>query len=527
MNESNQSRPKDELIQKLTQIVHKNLNNEQFGVSELAEQFGMNRSHLYRKVLVLTKKSLSQFIREIRLTEALKLLNEESVTVSEVAYRVGFNNPSYFNTCFHDHYGFPPGEAKQVKLDNPLQHKNSEANSAKHRFPFAKKYAFIALFFLLVIVSIATVIFLKRDKDSIDEKSIAVLPFTSLSDDPEKQYLADAMMTDIQLHLSKIEDLRVMARTSVEQYRETDKTASMICRELDVAYLLEGSFQKDGDQARLIVQLVRPGIEGYIWSDEYDRNWKDIFSVQSEVAQIIARELQAVITPEEKQLIEKIPTTSLKAYDFYQRGREELEKFLLKEENRDALYRAEDLYQKALEYDSTFALAYTGLAHVYWNKHYWETFFTENFLDSVLMLADIALSYDDQLADAYEIRGDYYEANSKKEQAIKEYNKAIKFNPNSWEAYLSKGNLYHHYDYVEEIDNYLKAASVYRGPFLPSIYRSIGMAHSHAGFQEKAIYYVKEALKLDADSANVIRGNYYEANSKKEQAIKEYDKAFK
>ena len=163
----------------------------------------------------------------------------------------------------------------------------------------------------------------QAEDPTILEKSIAVLPFKYMSDESEKQYLADGAMDDIILHLSKVEDLRVMSRTSVEQYRETDKTATIICQELDVAYLLEGSFQKHGDQVRLIVQLITPGKEGHIWANEYNRNWKDIFSVQSEVAQNIARELHAVITPEEKQLIEKKPTTSLTAYDFYQRGREE------------------------------------------------------------------------------------------------------------------------------------------------------------------------------------------------------------
>jgi TolB-like protein len=167
---------------------------------------------------------------------------------------------------------------------------------------------------------------------AILEKSIAVLPFKYMSDESEKQYLADGAMDDIILHLSKIEDLRVMSRTSVEQYRETDKTATVICQELDVAYLLEGSFQKHGDQVRLIVQLIRPGKEGHIWANEYNRSWKDIFSVQSEVAQNIARELHAVITPEEIQLIEKKPTTSLTAYDFYQRGREEYIRLLDKVE---------------------------------------------------------------------------------------------------------------------------------------------------------------------------------------------------
>ena len=352
------------------------------------------------------------------------------------------------------------------------------------------------------------------------DKSIAVRPFTSLSEDPEKQYLADGVMDAILLHLSKIEDLRVISRTSVEQYRETIKTASNICQELDVSYLLEGSFQKHGDRARLIVQLIEPGKEGHVWANEYDRDWKDIFTVQSEVAQTIAKELQAVITPKEKQLIEKIPTANLTAYDFYQRGKDEHLRYQLDNTDREALERAEDLYHKALEYDSAFALAYTGLAEVYWNKHYWETFLTENFMDTVLVLADIALSFDDQLAEAYVIRGNYYRFNYEKEQAIVEYDQANKFNPNFGQAYAEKGRLYDQDDLVKAIDNFQKAASLQRGPFLPGIYRSIGNSYVMAGFREKFYYYIKEALKLDDDSAA-----YYKLLAELEDNIGNYKKA--
>jgi len=361
--------------------------------------------------------------------------------------------------------------------------------------------------YISVVVIIGLIIFnifgrRGKGKDlAILDKSIAVLPFKSLSDDPEKQYLADGAMDAILLHLSKIQDLRVMARTSVEQYRVTDKTATVICQELDVAYLLEGSFQKYGDQARLILQLIEPGKEGHIWAKEYDRNWTDIFSVQSEVAQAIARELQAVITPEEKQLIEKAPTTSLTAYDFYQRGREEHVQYWLDRTNREGLERAEGLYYKALEYDFTFAQAYTGLALVYENKYYWETFLTEDFLDSMLILADIALSYDNQLAEAYVIRGLYYGLNYKLEQAINEYDKAIKLNPNYWQTYWEKGGLYFYDDLIKSLENDHKAASLQRGSFLPSIYRRLGKTYAMAGFKEKSIYYIEEALKLDDDSA--------------------------
>ena len=324
------------------------------------------------------------------------------------------------------------------------------------------------------------------------DKSIAVLPFKLLSDEPDKQYLADGMMDAITLHLSKIKDLRVISRTSIEQYRGTTKTTHNIGQELGVEYLLEGSFQKFGDNARLIVQLIKAKEERHAWANEYNSKWEDVFSLQSEVAQKIAGELNAVISPEEKQLIDKTPTTSLTAYDFYQRGKDEYYK--------GKLEKASDFYRKALEYDSTFAQAYTGLALIYSAKFYWKTFFTEKFLDSTLILANIALKYNNQLAEAYTIRGDYYNEIAKPELAIEEYDKAIKFNPNDWKAYNAKGGFYAFEDLLLSIVNFQKAASLNRGSELPELLRNIGTQYNYAGFSEKAFYYWKEAFRLDGDS---------------------------
>ncbi len=503
MLESDPQSQNDELIQKLTQIVLENLSNEQFGVSDLAARVGMNRSHLYRKVLQLSKKSVSQFIREIRLSEALKILKEERVTVSEVAYRVGFKNPSYFNSCFHDYFGFPPGEAKHVNLKNSPQYKKRKNSSDIHRFSFTKKNAFIAIIFFLVLVSMATVLFLKRNKDSVEDKSIAVLPFYNDSSDQENEYFINGTMEAILDHLCKIKDLRVVGRTSVEQYRNNPIPVSKIAKELNVRYLLEGSGQKYGNKIHLNLQLLDAVNEKHLWSSPYslEIELEEIFKMQSEIAQLVAEEIRAIITPEEKQLIEKVPTSSLTAYYFYQKGREEQIEYWLDDANKAALDRAEDLYYKALEYDSTFAQAYIGLASVYWSKYYWKTYLTEEFLDSAMTLANLALSYDPQLSEAYVIRGNYYKRHNQDEQAVKEYDMAIKFNPNDWEAYYGKGWLYFSDDYVKHIDNIQKAASLQRGPFLPGIYRDLGIAYAHAGFKEKAIFYVTEAFKLDDDSA--------------------------
>ncbi len=391
-------------LEKVHEAIKKNIGNENFGVDELSKEIGISRSHLHRRLKYLNGESASHMIREFRLKKAFKMLQHKEATVSEISYEVGFSNPSYFNTCFNKYFGYPPGKVKRIR---------SSGSVKKHSI---SRKLIITLIATLVVVASAFIIYFTLSDRNIEtneaiiiNKSIAVLPFKSLSDDPEKQYLTDGVMDAIILHLSKIEDLRVMDRTSVEQYRETDKTTTIIAQELDVTYLLEGSFQIVGDQVRLIVQLIKPGKEGHIWAKDYNRNWKDIFSFQSEVAQTIARELQAVITPEEIQLIEKIPTVNLTALDFYQRGMAEMVKYLDRQIlSREALEKAEDNFHKALAYDSTFALAYIGLGHVYWSKHLWKNFLSENFLDSVLILADSALSFDDQLAEAYVLRGSYY-----------------------------------------------------------------------------------------------------------------------
>ncbi|MDX1284828.1 MAG: helix-turn-helix domain-containing protein, partial [Draconibacterium sp.] len=297
-----------EFLEKVENTVKENIPNESFGVSELADILGMSRSNLHRKVNAITKISVSRYIRHARLEHGKELLQTTSLTVSEVAYKAGFNSPSYFIKCFHDHFGYPPGEVSEMVVDDSGEVKEAD-------------------------------------------KSIAVLPFKSLSTDPEKQYLADGVMDAILLHLSKVEDLRVISRTSVEQYRDTEKTVSNICQELDVSYLLEGSFQKYGDEARLIVQMIQPGKEGHMWANDYDRNWRDIFAVQSEVAQTVAGELKAVITPEEKQLIEKVPTQNLTAYETYLEG-----KFYLNNSTPEGLDKALQYFQRAKEIDSEFAL---------------------------------------------------------------------------------------------------------------------------------------------------------------------------
>jgi len=341
------------------------------------------------------------------------------------------------------------------------------------------------------------------------EKSIAVLPFVNESPVDSNKYFINGIMEEVLNNLQTIKDFRVLSRTSTNQYQGIDKpTIPEIAKKLGVNYIVEGSGQKYGNTFRLRVQLIMAeGKETHLWGKSYEqeiRETTDLFNIQNQIAQAIAAELKTIITPEEKQLIEKPSTGNLTAYDLYQRGVQEFGENL-ETSSPQALERAEEMFNRALEYDSTFAKAYVYLAKVYWRKQYWKEYFSKNFLDSVLYLANTAIKFDDKLADAHTIRGRYFHARGLSEQAIKEFDEAIKYNPNDYEAYYYKGISVRSYeDYVVGLDNLENAVKRDRGTGLSTRLQSLAYYYSDIGFAEKAKYYYKEALVLQGDSSSYL-----------------------
>jgi|WetSurSiteA1Bulk_404760.scaffolds.fasta_scaffold00432_4 TolB-like protein len=367
----------------------------------------------------------------------------------------------------------------------------------------------------IIILSLVAFNFNSRRNLNADisklEKSIAVLPFINDSPVDSNKYFINGIMEEVLNNLQKIKDFRVLSRTSTDQYKGQDRpTISEIAKKLNVNYVVEGSGQKYGNAFRLRVQLIKAkGKENHLWAKSYEqeiKEIKDIFRVQSQIAQSIAEELKATITPEEKQGIEKTPTASLTAHDFYMRGNEEKNKYSSKNPpTRVALERANELYKKAIDVDPEFAQAYLGIAQVYWDKHYWESYFSQNFLDSVLILLNKALSIDDQLAEAYTAKGWYYSQKGLTEQAVEEYDKALKYNPNDYLAYYYKGFAFFVLeDYVKCLDNFHKAILRNRSLDLPRYLRSLAYYYLDAGFSDKAKYYYDEAFTLDRDSAEYL-----------------------
>jgi TolB-like protein/Tfp pilus assembly protein PilF len=465
---------------------------------------------LVEKEIGAVLRAIEFIYREPGINKPLTADDDEKKNLNNTKFKLQINKvANAIDEVIRSLIGSQTTPGKKVQYEQPSTFLQGEGKSreltGRPSISLKSKKWLVILLSLVLCIMVAFAIFKiilgsKKTNDIAKiEKSIAVLPFVNDSPDQENTYFINGIMDEILNNLQKIKDLRVLSRTSVEKYRGSTKLSiPEIAKDLDINYIVEGSGQKYGNTFRLRVQLISAKNERHLWGESYEQeiqNTKDIFRIQSQIAQSIVEALKASITPDEKQRIEKTSITNLTAYDFYMRGKEEY--------NKGNLDKASDLYNKAFENDSAFAPAYTGLADVYWDKHINEQFYSRSFLDSVLVLCDIALSYDSQLSDAYTIKGRYYTTINKPEQSIKEYNEAIKLNPNDGYAYMGRGDVYYYYenDMVQALDNFLKVTSVDRGELLPVILgNSINLAFLQAGFIEEAKNYIQKAFELSGDS---------------------------
>ena len=264
------------------------------------------------------------------------------------------------------------------------------------------------------------------------EKSIAVLPFESLSENKSDSYFADGIQDEILSNLAKVSQLRVISRTSVMTFRAgSNRDLRSIATALGVAHVLEGTVRRDGNRVRITTELIDAGTDRTLWSDSYNRDLTDIFAIQSEIAQTVVAKLSARLSPEEKQDIQKKPTENLEAYDLYLRAKASNTNSALREdfgENGQNILDAIALLEQATRLDPTFALAYCEIAEA----------------DDILYITGL---------DATPNRRMYGDA------AV---NEALRLNPNLPEAHLAAaGHLYDCYRDYEKARAHLAIAERY------------------------------------------------------------------
>ena len=442
-------------INRLTGIIRANLENENFGVAELAHASGMLRLVIYHRLMAITGKSTTQFIREVRLQRAMEMLRQGSTTASEVAYQVGFGSPAYFNTCFHEYFGYPPGEvlksAKQesgeidlwlaeepeVKESEPVpQHTKKSGWSISVRQVFIYSSIIILVFIGMVWMSnlavLKTPITLPLNRINNSDKSIAVLPFISLSSEVENKYFAEGVTRNILYNLIQISEITVINSPAKEFEGNTPDFKKMVGK-LNVRFFLSGSVQKSGEQVLVMAQLTDITKNQIIWSEKFSRKLSDIFQIQSDIANRVATNLQSVIAKKEKKQIEKIPTQNMEAHAWYVMGRYLLDRRSFRDEKINKYIAP---FKNAIAADPEYAEAYVGLADVYLTATRTLSYPSpEGFLlakENVLK----AMELDSSIAEAHAILGEIlYLHEWKWEDARKELANAIGLNPNSAEAH--------------------------------------------------------------------------------------------
>jgi non-specific serine/threonine protein kinase len=268
---------------------------------------------------------------------------------------------------------------------------------------------------------------------TVAEKSVAVLYFENLAGSKEDEYFRDGMTEDVITELSKIKGLRVFPRSAVLAFRDKQMPTQQIGRQLDAAHVLEGSIRRAGNRLRVTTQLVETRTGHSVWAERYDRQLEDVFAIQDEIAQSIARALRVMLTEKEKREIEKKPTADVQAYDFYLRGRQFFHQF-----RRKGIEFAREMFTRAIEIDPGYARAYAGLADCCsFVQFYWDP--SEANLRQADEASRKALELDPESAEAHAARGHAISLTGNYEEAKREFQAAIRLDPQLYEAYYFHG----------------------------------------------------------------------------------------
>jgi len=304
-----------------------------------------------------------------------------------------------------------------------------------------------------------------------NNKSIAVMPFTSLSEDKANAYFANGIQDEILTRLSKIADLKVISRTSTQQYQSKPGNLSEIAKQLGVTHILEGSVQKAGDAVRVNVQLIKAEGDSHLWADTYDRKLTDIFAVETEVAQRIASSLEARLTGGESQQIAAIPTKNPQAYDAYLRGLS-----LITRQSFADVRKAAEFFRHAIELDPEYAQAWAQLS-IAESEIYFSDEQTQARLEAARRAAETAVRLQPELSETRNALGLFYYFCLKDfDRALQELEEARKRSPNDSNIIFATGLVKRRQGKLDEAIEYQKKATT-MDPRNPDIWANLARSY--------------------------------------------------
>ncbi|HLG05143.1 MAG TPA: protein kinase [Gemmatimonadales bacterium] len=341
-------------------------------------------------------------------------------------------------------------------------------------------------------------------KAGVGAKSIAVLPFVNMSNDPENEYFSDGVAEDIINALTKVQALRVASRTSAFAFKGKSEDIGEIGRKLKVATVLEGSVRKAGSRLRVTAQLVSVADGNNLWSERYDRQLEDVFAIQDEIAENIVRALRVVLSEGEKRAIEKAPTENVEAYDYYLRGRQFFHQF-----RRTGMQFARRMYERAIELDPRFPSAYAGMAdccsflYMYWDG-------SKANLEAADAASRQALELDPELAEAHASRGFALTLSRQYDLARTHFETALRLNPKLYEAHYFYARACFQEGKLEEAIRHYEDASRVRPEdyqallLIQSPLNSLGRHEEALAALRRGVQVAEKHLELNPDDARAL-----------------------
>ena len=380
--------------------------------------------------------------------------------------------------------------------------KRTENISPNEAIPQWSKRKFAALIVTIALIAAGLLAFqlLRASKTIVianANKSVAVLPFASLSEDKANAYFADGIQDEILTRLSKIAELKVISRTSTEQYQSKPGNLSEIAKQLGVAYILEGSVQKSNDSVRVNVQLIKADGDSHLWAETYDRKLTDIFAVESEVAQRIASSLEARLSGREQEQVANIPTKNPEAYDAYLRGLA-----LLNKQGFEPIESAIGYLQKAIELDPQYAQAWAQLGIAESQKSGYED--TPAQLERARVAAETAVRLQPDLAETHEgLATYYYYGLHDFDRALLELEQARSRDPNNPEVLLYIGLVKRRQGKLDESIEYQHKATQF-DPRNPDIWGNLGGSYRGKRDFKTSREMVDRALAISPDELDLV-----------------------
>ncbi len=518
----NQPSMGDQFLTIINQIIEDNIDNENFSVEELAQKVGLSRSMLHRKLKKLTGKSASEHITELRLTHAKNLLENDVATVSEIAFRVGFSDPSYFNKVFKKHFNVSPGKVRK-KLTVNLNHISTDRKPKIPSLSNSKAYRLFvkAVVILLIIIIAGGGVYYLFSVTGSSEKSIAVLPLHNLTGQPENAYFIDGIHDALIGELGQIESLRVISRTSTLGYRNSDMLLKNIANELGVNTIVEGSVMGIGDSLKVLIQLIDVfPKERHILANEYHDDMHNILKIQTTIVKDIAQKIRIKLSKDEEQLLAKSHTVDPETYKAYLRGM-----YYLNQGTEETFERGINYLVKAIERDPGDPFAYAGLALGYAIKGHGMIVPGESFR-SATAAANIALKIDPTLDEAYTALALLYLYQSWDwSMAHEAFENAISKNPNNDIAHAHYAYYYVLFGNLEK-SIYHAQKSVEINPFSASYHSWLAWLYYYNKEYDKAEFSARKSVELkdNIPYGNLVLGWTYLQKKQYQQAIKIHEK---